>query len=364
MKIFHLIPSLGGGGAERQLCLLATQLSKMGHEVHIAYAKNNSANMGSLNGVILHQINAKSNYDPTILWQLFILIRKIKPNILQTWIFQMDIFGGLIAKALRIPWILREPTTSKNYSGTFKNKLRVFFAAGTKSIVSNSEGGNEYWQVQLPHSTRFIVRNGLPVTDIEKAPAQLDDVELFRLSPYPIVLYVGRLTSDISGNKNLKVLLESIAIVTRERKCQLILCGDGPQREELEKLSIELGIKEMVFFIGHMPEKMVWKLMKNASAFVSLSEYEGCPNSVMEAMACECPLILSDIPAHHEILDNESALFTDRTNPHVVAASILNTLNFENISKGRAAKAKEKVYQWTVDIMAEQYEAIYQNILN
>ena len=82
-----------------------------------------------------------------------------------------------------------------------------------------------------------------------------------------------------------------------------ILCGEGPQRSELEVMRHKLGLDADVHFTGHLPAASVWALMKKASVFVSLSAYEGCPNTVMEAMACGCPLVLSDIPAHREILD-------------------------------------------------------------
>ncbi len=63
---------------------------------------------------------------------------------------------------------------------------------------------------------------------------------------------------------------------------------------------------------GRWMAASVWALMKKASVFVSLSAYEGCPNTVMEAMACGCPIIVSDIPEHREILDEQSALFVTR----------------------------------------------------
>jgi glycosyltransferase involved in cell wall biosynthesis len=151
MHILHLIPALSGGGAERQLSYLAPELVRMGHEVHIAYSKE-GPNKPELPGILLHQLKSRSNYDPYLLWQLVRIIRRIKPDIIHTWILQMDILGGIAARLNRIPWIFREPSSAMGYPPTWKNRLRVRVGSGATAIVSNSFGGYEYWKSHLPHS--------------------------------------------------------------------------------------------------------------------------------------------------------------------------------------------------------------------
>ena len=94
IRILHLIHSLSGGGAERQFSYLAPELARMGHNVHVAYS-NEGPEKPELPGVVLHRLKSLSNYDPYLLWQLIRLIRHIKPDIIQTWIPQMDILGGI-----------------------------------------------------------------------------------------------------------------------------------------------------------------------------------------------------------------------------------------------------------------------------
>ena len=142
-----------------------------------------------------------------------------------------------------------------------------------------------------------------------------------------------------------------------------ILCGEGPQRSELEVLRHKLGLDADVHFTGHLPAVSVWALMKKASVFVSLSAYEGCPNTVMEAMACECPLILSDIPAHREILDESCALFVDPSNIQQTADTIMQALCNTDASKGRALIAKQKTQEWSIPEMARNYEKVYRKLL-
>ncbi|HMA54166.1 MAG TPA: glycosyltransferase, partial [Acidobacteriota bacterium] len=93
MRILHLIPKLSAGGAERQLSYLASELARGGHEVHIGYSRE-GPERPDLIGVVLHRLESRSNYSPLLLRQLVRLIRSVKPDVVQTWILQMDILGG------------------------------------------------------------------------------------------------------------------------------------------------------------------------------------------------------------------------------------------------------------------------------
>jgi glycosyltransferase involved in cell wall biosynthesis len=273
----------------------------------------------------------------------------------------MDILGGIAARLNGIPWIFREPSSAKAYLPTFKQRLRIWVGSGANAIVSNSSGGDEYWRTQLPHSRRYVVPNVLPLHEIDKTEAALPPG--FIKPEAPIVLYVGRLTSDGSATKNLKAFLEILARVRQKQEVFGILCGEGPQRPELEILRKKLGLDEDVHFTGHLPVASVWGLMKKASVFVSLSAYEGCPNTVIEAMACGCPIVLSDIPAHREILDESCALLVDPSNLQQTTDTIIQALRDADASKDRALKAKQKTQGWTISEMARNYEKVYKEIL-
>jgi len=361
MRILNLIPSLSGGGAEKQLSYLAPELARRKHDIHIAYTKD-GPNKPELPGVTLHHIKSVSNYDPFLFWQIFRLIRKIKPDIVQTWIVQMDIIGGTAAYLNGVHWLLREPSSILAYPPTWKNRLRVLIASTTSAIVSNSNGGNEYWKLKLPKVPQFTVQNALPLDEIDKI-STTDSLTGLLTNNIPIVLYVGRLASDGSATKNLRTLLEALFYVKQQKNVQGILCGNGPQKAELESLRLQLKLEENVHFTGHLPSFMVWELMKKASVFISLSKYEGCPNAVMEAMACGCPLILSDIPSHREILDENSALFVASSDVQHIASMIVHSLSDKEHSKRRAENAKIKTTSWSINATAAKWENVYQQVV-
>lgn len=356
MRILHLIPNLSGGGAERQLSYLAPALARMGHNVHIAYVKN-GPHKPELPGVMVHQLKARTNYSPFLLWQLARLTRRIKPDIIHTWILQMDILGGMAARLSGIPWVFREPSSVLAYPPTWKNHLRVWVGFGASTIVSNSSGGDEYWKTQMPNGRRYVISNALPVHEINRTAAALPHGMV--KSEVPIVLYVGRLVA----HKGSKALLEALAYVRQQQNVLGILCGEGPERSKLEVLRHKLGLDANVHFTGQLQQSQVWALMKKVSVFVSLSAYEGCPNTVMEAVACGCPLVLSDIPAHREILDESCSPFVDPSNVKQTAETIVQALCNTDVSKGCALIAKQKTLGWSIAEMARNYEKVYKECM-
>jgi glycosyltransferase involved in cell wall biosynthesis len=104
-------------------------------------------------------------------------------------------------------------------------------------------------------------------------------------------------------------------------------------------------------------------MMKRADAFVSLSRCEGRPNIVLEAMACGCPLVVSDIPAHREILDESTALFARLDDPGQTASAIKATLVCGDAARGRAHAARVRTLEWPVETMARLYEELYLGLL-
>src|SRR5262249_55236524 len=135
----------------------------------------------------------------------------------------------------------------------------------------------------------------------------------------PVILYVGRLAVE----KNVEVLLAAMARVLDRTSARVVILGDGPLRPRIEAWTADM-VKDRVRIAGDASD--VWAWMKRASVMVSLALFEGSPNTVLEAMACACPLVVSDIPAHRELLGDDSAFFVDPRSPEAAADAIELTL--------------------------------------
>jgi glycosyltransferase involved in cell wall biosynthesis len=356
MRVLHLIPSMGGGGAERELSLLAGPLARQ-CDLHVALIREgpNFARLAA-SGATIHRLRAASNYDPRLVMQVFSLVRRLRPDVMQTWLTQMDVLGGAIAARTRTPRILSERASAAYYPPTLKNRLRVALARGAALVQANSAEGAKYWAVVQPHVPRVVIPNAVAVHEIEATPA-LDRQALS--GGRRIILAAGR----FDRQKNVERLVDALALVLRRHDDAIaVVAGHGPQEEEIRRIVAKLGLGERFRLPGYISD--LWSWMKAASVFVSVSHFEGQPNVVVEAAACRCPQVLSDIPEHRELLgDCRSALLVDRRDPEAIAAAIENVLDAPTAAAERAARAFEVVAHWTPPEIAARHIEIYERVL-
>ncbi len=117
-----------------------------------------------------------------------------------------------------------------------------------------------------------------------------------------VVVFAGRL----GPQKAVGVLLEALTGVAG---VSLVVAGDGPEREELERRASELGLDGRVRFLGSVPRDAVLRLFHAADASVLPSAWENFPHTVVEALAVGCPVIATAVGGVPEVVrDGENGL--------------------------------------------------------
>lgn len=352
-----MIIAMGGGGAERQLALLAPELSRRGHDVHVAFAYP-GVNSERLAGTCcaLHHLAAPRKLAPLLAAQAFSLVRRLRPDIVHTWLTHMDILGGGTARLLRVPWVMSERSAALSYTSSPLNRLRT--AAGKRAdlIVPNSEGGAHYWIAQGVDPDRIeIVPNFVPLAEIEGA-APLQDERVS--ADDELVVHVGRLSPE----KNLRSLVDALQHVLRARpRAKFAFCGDGPMLAGLTAQVDAAGLGERVIFTGFVPNVTSW--LKRANAVVAVSRCEGHPNAVLEAMAAGVPVVVSDIPAYRSVLGDESASFVAGDDVEAIAAAVVETLAHRPAAEERAARARRALASQSLEATATRYEDTYRRAI-
>ena len=358
MRVLHCIPGMGGGGAERQLAYLAAPLRARGWEVHVALLRD-GPNLPRLrmSGAVIHHLTAAGNHDLRIGWQLASLIRQVQPDVVQVWFVQMEVFGGLAAGFLRVPWILSERSSRDAYPPTWKNRLRTAMARRADAIVANSAGGRIYWHEEIGNTTPgHVIPNALPLEEIRGAESGLPaGVEL--PPEESLVLTVGRFGEE----KNIGRLIEALATVVERPHTTAMLCGDGPLRAGLEAEIARRGLARRILTPGYVTD--IWRVMKRADVVVAVGVFEGRPNAVLEAMAAGCPLVVSEIPGHREILDDDSARWVNPADPRSMAGGILGVLEDPAGAARRASMARDRVASFSIDAAADAYDAVYRRVV-
>jgi len=329
----------------------------MGHGVHVAFL-HGGPNLPRLEdgGVALHRIRSRGNYDPGILLELVRLIRRIQPDLLQTWILNMDVLAGMAARVTGTPLILREPSCASAYPRSVKTFLRKWIGRRADAIIANSDGGATYWRMLGGPAARHVVPNGIPLDQLETVRrASFSDLGV--PPDRKVILYAGR----FEEGKNLEILVEAISIVIADMPVVAVLAGDGPGRPSIRRWVDRRGISHGIVLPGFVDN--VWAMMKAADVFLFTSVFEGFPNVVLEAMACGCPLVVSDIPAHREFLDGRNALLVNPGAPSEIAQAVRSVLSDPDGGRARAEIAKETVARWSVTAMGAGYENVYRSVL-
>ncbi len=137
------------------------------------------------------------------------------------------------------------------------------------------------------------VQNGVDVERVDRITAGLSRNPG---SGSTTIVSVGRLIPI----KNPKSLVDAFA-QSGINTCHLRFIGAGALRDDLVRAAAAHGLSDRVAFSGLIPRADVYRALYQADLFVSTSFGEGLPIAVLEAMACGCPVILSDIPPHREI---------------------------------------------------------------
>lgn len=364
-RVLHCIPSMTGGGAERQLALLSAAQVRRGHEVHVALVRR-GANFQRLvsSGAIIHQLGAVAEdvRDGLVEGQLSArqrldvatdvvrLISRLQPHVTQTWLPSMDVVGGSAATLAGVPWVLSERESASSYPPGAATRGREIVARTAAAVVANSAAGAVYWSSRLSGRTVEVIPNAAPIDEIDASPPA---------TAWPrgsLVLFVGRLCAQ----KDPLMFVESVRLAAREVPVHAVLCGVGPMHGEIQQAVSEAGLQGGVTIAGYRSD--VWSLMKSAGAMVSTSLFEGRPNGVIEAMAARCPVVLSDIPEHREVADETVASFARTHAPADFAAALVDTVRGGTLVEERIARARAAAERWSVDGLVARYDQVYERI--
>jgi glycosyltransferase involved in cell wall biosynthesis len=353
MVILNSIVRMALGGAERQLVQLSSGLCGRDVEVHVATAHPGYCDRQlEATGAVLHRLRALGKYDITLIPRMARLIRRLRPDVVATWLPQMDIVTGIAARMANVPWIVCERSAAEAYPPGVLLSLRTRLVVHADAVIANSEVGRQYWRRYVDEARIHVIPNIVPLPAIERASATTE-------SPggEDVILYVGR----FSAEKNLDRLIEALASVLPGRRAKAVFCGDGPLRGAMEQKAAALGIADRMLFLGEVAD--VWGWMKRAAVVVGVSVFEGNPNTALEAIACGAPLVVSDIPAYRALVDGHSAWLVDPLSAESIAGGLRSALGDRAEAKARAERARTVVAGRSADDIAARYIEVFENVV-
>lgn len=165
---------------------------------------------------------------------------------------------------------------------------------------------------------------------------------------------------EINKNKNNKTIIEALGKV-KNPNIHLLLCGIGPESNTLMQLTERLKINKQVHFLGFRTD--IKDLIICSDIFVMASYREGLSRSIMEAMACKKPCIVSNIRGNTDLIENEKQGIL--CSPHSIEQySNAITLLAENdaLREIMASESIKKIEMYNTDTVTKELRSIYEGI--
>lgn len=155
--------------------------------------------------------------------------------------------------------------------------------------------------------------------------------------------------------KGVEGIIRAIALLKEKfPDIKLVIAGDGPEREKLEKTAHDLAVADRVDFLGNISRAETWRLRKQSELYVLNSTYEGLPHTVLTSFAAEIPTVATDIPGTNEALYHEkTGLLVKPDDDQSLAQTIERLLNDPKLAAELARNGtqllKEK-FSWDAHI--------------
>ncbi|MGI0024188.1 MAG: glycosyltransferase family 4 protein [Nitrososphaera sp.] len=278
--------------------------------------------------------------------------------------------GFLFLAATRFAYWKFKPFTVVTVHDSYPNyKLRnrilwlpVF--ASFQRVICCSQASYDSFPVfykRLAGDRLRVVQNGLDIARVDRVAANIRQRP--RQTSDFTTIAISRLV-DIKNPFSVIGAFQQSANQASQTS-RLIYIGDGPLRNSLITKRRQVGLENQLEFTGLIPRDKVFEYLLRADLFISTSSGEGLPVAVLEAMACGCPVLLSDIPPHREIA--EGVDFIPLIQPDDVAGFAREIKKFRQMpaSERRAIgqKCRELVEQrFSLPAMHSGYAAVYAQI--
>lgn len=334
LKIVQLITRMDKvGGAQKHVEALAIKLKQDAHEVTIVTGYYDA----SLWRLQDEQINVISipamqraihlTKDIQALWQLRIALKKIQPDVIATHSSKAGSIGRIIGGLLHIPTIFTAHSWSFTEGVPQKKQLmyrqleKTVQPLTTKIItVSDYDRKLALTKGIAPAHKLQTIHNGIEQLETNLVPNRVKH-------EHPQIVMVARFEVPKRQDLLLEALLELADI-----PWHLQFIGDGSLRPQLESYVKDKGFSERVTFLGNQLD--VTKLLAQSQIFALLSDWEGLPISIIEAMRAGLPIIATNVGGVNELVtDKENGFLIARDDPNQLKIRLKELLMDETLCK-------------------------------
>lgn len=365
--IVHVITGLNDGGAEAALHRLIAAENEEFHVVISLLDGGKYREVLENEGFQVHSIGmARGKPSLSALFKIVKLIRRIKPDLVQTWMYHANLLGGVgarIAGVKNVVWGIHNTTLDKKTSSPLTLKVnrlsalisgfvprKIICCAATSKTVHDETGYDS--------SKTVIVHNGY---DVEKFRIDNEARNKIRaeMNLDANVLVLGTV-ARFDPQKDFPNIISTLAVLKRRGHVfRAILIGQNVDREnaDLVRLCEQAGVQGEVLLIGRRPD--IPSIMNALDIHILGSSYgEAFPNVICEAMACGTPVAATDVGDCRLIIGNTGAIAPPR-NPSALADAVEKLL-LHRASGSMSNRVRSQIVDnFSLDLMVAGYKNVW-----
>jgi len=308
-----------------------------------------------------------------IISEIFYTLRRLmvsKPDLVHAhWSLPQGLTGIICKKVLGVPCI-----TTVHGSDVYGLRHPFLKAVNAKVIIhsdlctANSKATAGMARTISARKDIKIVPMGVNPDFFKKSSFNKDALKKRIEIDGKVILFVGRLI-DLKGVDYL--IKAAPKVIKRFPKARILLVGSGPRKDCLVKLTRDLNLENNVVFIEQVPQNELLKYYYLADIFVLPSivneegETEGLGVVLLEAMACEVPVVGSGVGGIPDIIkDHETGLIAGQKDPDSLAEKIIKLLSNDRLRTKLIKNGKkliEEKYSW--DVISDKFLNVYMEVI-
>lgn len=350
-KVLFVMPGLNGGGAERVVCQLAGYFAEnFGWQVKIILTEDNTC-VYPLSPLVEKEYIGK--HMPKPLEQ----IKYIHKNIVQwagcdviSFLDNQNIFTSIALTGMKNRLIVSERNDPSKVVASRRFLKELLYYRAERIVFQTNEAKAFY-----PH---YLQNKGIVIPN----PIKGDLPEPYSGVRRKAFVAYSRLTSQ----KNIPMMLRAFQIFSQQCPGYLLeIYGKGFIEESLRQMAEELQIGNFVRFMGFCTD--VHERIRDATAYLSSSDYEGISNSMLEAMGLGLPVICTDCPiggAKMMIKNGENGCLVPVNDHQAMADAMLKLVNNPKFAEKLAVNSAKIRQTLSLDIIADEWIRVVENDAN
>ena len=363
MRIAYFAPLLATGGTQRHLQQVLGLLDRGRFVAEVLTLRPGGAVEGELRaaGVAVSSLDVPRSLVAPATWRTIVRaakrLRANRVEVVHGYQWRPALIGVLVARLARVPLVL---ASKRSLTGADTGAQRAWrrIARSVDTVLVNAQALQEEGERLGMRCRWSLLRNGIDVASFTLGPATAASKAALGLAAdRPVIGAVGRL----EWRKGHDVLVGAMRDLTRHA-CppQLLVVGEGPARETLERQAEALGVGRDVHFAGNLDD--VRPALTAMDVFVLPSREEGMSNALMEAMAAGRPIVATDVGGNGEVLDRgRHGTLVPGGDASALAHAIAQILAEPATAAQRAIGARDFVGdRWGARAMVGELEAFYE----